>query len=276
MGSALQAEAVVDVAEQTIAMRPIFTSLILAVLMLPCIIGGAEKIENITEFVIPLTTIIYITMCFCVIFTNLSDLPRVVSVIISEAISPSAILGGGVMVAIKEGFARGILSNEAGLGTSSLAHSRATARSPRVAGLFGILEVFFDTTLLCGLTGLVILLSVDDPSAYSSPMSLVRAAFSASLGAFSAFLLLLSIFLFAYSTVICWYFYGSRQTHGYVFIKASFIFLFLFFLFLPTFAAPSFLLYLTDLIILLMSIITLVSITKKKDRISDLSRENSM
>lgn len=274
MGAAMQTVAVCDIARQTLNLTPTITAIILILLLTPAFLGGAKKIENITEIVIPLTTIIYIIMCFCVIFRNFPKLPDIIVRIVSSAISPRAVAGGATALAIKEGFARGILSNEAGAGTSAMAHQRSSGRSPHVAGLFGMCEVLFDTTLLCTLTGLSILLSVDDPSAFSSPMALVFAAFRSSLGMASGLLLPL-IFSFAYATIICWFYYGVEYSRLYFGeFKKFYIFIFLFFALL-SFSIPStLLLYLTDLILLLMACLTLYAIVKRADRIRELSLKN--
>lgn len=268
MGSALQSAAVIDVAKCGLGLKPVFSAIILLILLLPCLIYGIGKIEKITEIIIPLTTIIYIIMCFCVIFMNFSRLSCVIAEIISSAFRPISFASGVIPVVVREGFSRGILSNEAGIGSSSMAHIRGGRRSPHVAGLFGILEVFFDTTLLCTLTGLAILTSGVDIPAFSTPMSLVTAAFVGTMGDFSGYVLTFLILSFAYATIICWYFYGSE-----VCCHRGFAFAFIIFLLLPIVAKMDFLIYSTDLIILLMAVIVLSRIIKGRDRIALLSRE---
>ena len=268
MGSALQSAAVIDVAECGLGLNPVFSAIILLILLLPCLIYGIGKIEKITEIIIPMTTIIYITMCFCVIFMNFSRLPCVIAEIISSAFRPISFASGVIPVAVREGFSRGILSNEAGIGSSSMAHMRGGRRSPHVAGLFGIVEVFFDTTLLCGLTGLAILTSGVNISSFSTPMSMVTAVFVNTLGNFSGYVLTFLILSFAYATIICWYFYGSEICRHRGFSVA-----FIIFLLLPLVAKMDFLIYSTDLIILFMAVIVLSRIIKGRDRIDLLSRE---
>ena len=268
MGSALQSAAVIDVAECGLGLKPVFGAIILLILLLPCLIYGIGKIEKITEIIIPMTTIIYIIMCFCVIFMNFSSLPCVIAEIISSAFRPTSFASGVIPVAVREGFSRGILSNEAGIGSSSMAHIRGGRRSPHVAGLFGILEVFFDTTLLCTLTGLAILTSGVDISAFSTPMSLVTAAFVGTMGDFSGYVLTFLILSFAYATIICWYFYGSEVCR-----HRGFALAFIIFLLMPIVAKMDFLIYSTDLIILFMAAIVLSRILKGRDRIALLSRE---
>lgn len=273
MGAALQSEALLDVAENTLSINPVMSALILLVLVMPCFVGGAAKIEKITEIIIPLTTIIYIIMCFSVILINFSRLSDAVSCIVNSALSCRSFAGGVIPIAIREGFSRGILSNEAGIGTSAAAHLRAKGRSPHIAGLFGILEVFFDSTLLCTLTGLSILVSVDNISAFKTPMSLVLSAFTSGLGSFSGYIVLVLIFAFAYATVICWYYYGSEfvslyfSSFGRIFPIAYGLFLYL-----PAFFSASFTLYFTDVVILFMAILTLSAIIKGKARIAELSQ----
>ena len=276
MGSAMQSAAVVDVADKTLSVNPYITALLIIVLLSPCVTDNGRKIESITEIIIPLTTTIYILMSFCVIFLNFSKIPSVIFRIFSSAFEAKSVFGGALssvsLIAIKEGFARGILSNEAGVGTSALGHSRAAGRTPSVAGLFGMCEVFFDTTLLCTLTALVILISVDDIGAFRTPMSLVTAAFTNALGGFSGYVLLVLIFAFAYSTIICWYFYGNECISLY-FPKLAPIFPFTFaiFILLSGKFSPSFLISATDVILVCMSLITLSAIVKKSNRIAELS-----
>ena len=273
MGSAMQSVAVIDVAEQTLSASPFITAFILLVLLIPCFMGGARKIENITEIVIPLTTIIYILMCLTVIFKNFTRIDEVVNEIFFSAFNFKSALGGGIsFLAVREGFARGILSNEAGVGTSAMAHSRSQGRTPHVAGLFAMCEVVFDSSILCMLTGIAILLSVPDISAYSTPMALVSAAFYSSLGGLSGIILPLVILAFAYSTLICWYFYG-RECASIYFPTVSGIYpaLFIAFILLSRAIRSDFLLYVIDILLLLMSIMTLSAILKKSPRITEIS-----
>lgn len=278
MGSAMQSGAVIDVAKSALGIPSAITAIILVIPVIACIGGGGRKIEQITEIVIPLTTIIYIIMSFFVIFSNFSKIPEVISEILSSVFRPCSMLVGGGMgalfVVVKEGFARGILSNEAGTGTSALGHARSSGREPAVAGLFGMCEVFFDTTVLCMLTAFVVLLSVEDISAFSSPMSLVFSAFCASLGEFSGYLLLFSVFMFAFSTVICWYYYGRICAAEIApALEPLFTPIFIGFLLFSEKIPTLLLISSIDLMLLFMSLITLLSIVKKSGRIKELTRQ---
>ena len=270
IGAALQTEAMRDSLLLSDSSSAWF-ALIMCVVLILSVLGGERKIEKITEKIIPLTTIIYISLALTVIFINHSRLGDVICDIITSAFSPEAVGGGAfgflTSSALKEGFARGILSNEAGIGTSALAHTRAKGRAPAIAGIYGICEVIFDTVILCPLTALAVLTSVS-PESFNSPMELVFHAFSASLGD-AALLVVISVLLFGYSTVVCWYYYGS-ECSGMLFGKwgrAVFVPLYLLFIFVGAVFGGSFILQFTDTIIIFMCIITLSLLLKERRRI---------
>ena len=269
MGASMQSVAVVDVAEKSLGLHPQVSVFILILLLAPAFFGGAKKIESITEILIPMTTIIYIIMCFSVVLLNFAKVGQVISEIISSAFSFKSALGGGVsLLMVREGFARGILSNEAGVGTSALAHSRSESHSPHTAGLFAMCEVVFDSSILCVLTGVAILTSLPDISTFSTPMALVSAAFSNALGGDFSFILSFLILSFAYSTIICWYFYGIELSRLYFPRCAScypvlFITAILFCIQIPT----NLMLCVIDIILFLMSCMTLSAIIKRSSRI---------
>ena len=275
MGSSMQSAAVLDVAKQTTGHSYVFTAMILIILLLVCLAKGVDKIEKTTEIIIPMTTIIYILLCFCAIFANKDKLEGVINDIVYSAFMPRSAVGGISAIAIKEGFARGILSNEAGVGTSAFAHARSRDRAPHIAGLFGMCEVIFDSIVLCMLTGISILVSIDNISDFSTPMDLVFTAFQKSLGSFLSVLLLPIIFAFAYSTIICWYYYG-RECINLYFPRCERIFLplFLGFVLTPRFISSVSLICIVDVLLLVMSLMTLSAILKKSNRIATLCLQN--
>lgn len=266
MGAGIQSAAVYDVAESALGIEPITVAFPLLAIVAFGTLGGGSKIEKLTAFIIPLTTIIYILLSFSVIILNFDKLGTVICSIVSKAFAPGSAKGGLLAYftssAVKEGFSRGILSNEAGAGTSAMAHSRAAGRAPRVAGLFGMCEVFFDTVILCTLTALAVIASVDDISLFSTPMSLVSAAFTESLGEWSGAVLLFCILAFAYSTVICWYYYGSECSRFVFGTRLSRLFTPVFLSLVPLSIALSgdFLLLSTDAVLLLMALLTLATL----------------
>ena len=275
IGSAMQSAAVLDVAEGAFSIHPIIGAVILLILLLPCLVGGARKIENITEIIIPMTTMIYIIGCLGVIFANFERLGEVVFEIVRSAFNYRSAIGGGLsFLVIKEGFARGVLSNEAGCGTSAMAHIRSTGRSPHRAALFAMYEVFFDTGLLCMLSGFAVLMSVKNISDFTTPMELIRVAFYSVYGDISSILLPFIILAFAYSTIVCWFYYG-RESAALLHPCLSLVFpiLFLSFILFSAGMNTESLLYPTDVILLFMSIITLSLIIKKSSRIALVSRD---
>jgi AGCS family alanine or glycine:cation symporter len=166
-----------------------------------------------------------------------------------------------------------MLSNEAGAGTSSLGHTTGASIDPAIRGLFGVLEVLFDTSVLCTLSGLAILVCVPDIGAASGGMELLFLAFSSSLGPLSSALVALSVWAFAYSTVVCWCYYGRSSLERLVGRKFSPLFLpvFLAFVGLGAFLSETHLILLSDILLLLLSGITLPTLIKNSDRIVLLS-----
>lgn len=190
---------------------PIFLGGICAAFVLPVVLGKAKKISVVTSFLIPFLSGLYIVLSLIIIIPSADRLPEVGLDILNNAFSVKA-AGGGIggyliMRAIRFGTTRGILSNEAGSGTSPTAHAGADAKSPHHQGCFGIFEVFFDTTVLCTLTGAVILLSDGCSRGYDG-MKLTVYAFSSQAGDFAGIAVSVSALLFAYATVICQTGYG--------------------------------------------------------------------
>lgn len=282
LGAALQTDAITESISEIKEIPTAYLATIFAFVTLATIVGGASRIEKITAFIIPLTTIIYIFLTFNIIIANFYNLGSVINSVISSAICPESFLGGSVgflsLAPIREGFARGILSNEAGAGTSSMAHVRGGVLSPATSGLLGIFEVWFDTGLICMLTGLAILLSVPDPSAFSGGMELIMYSVGNHFGAIGKYAVLFCVFAFAFATVICWYYYGS-ESFSQLFGKkrrAAFIPLFLTFVILGCFADSIALVYITDLVMLIATALTLSALIKNSDRIKALSESGGV
>ena len=282
MGAALQSDAVIESAVPRSDPFRHSLAVIFVVFTFLAIIGGASKIERITSIIIPLTTIIYIFITVCIIFVNINSLGATIVMIVKSAFSFKSAVGGGVGFLLsgpfREGFARGILSNEAGAGTSSAAHSRSGVLSPSSTGILGIFEVWFDTGLICMLSGLSILLSVPDIGNFDTGMDLILYSVGNLFGTSGKYTLLFCVFAFAYATVICWYYYGS-EAWCVLFgkkKKAIFLPLFLLFVYLGAFADTIILVILTDLLMLFASVLTLTALIKNSDRIRDLSESGGV
>jgi AGCS family alanine or glycine:cation symporter len=252
----------------------------LALFVFVAVLGGARKIEGVATLIIPIASAAYIIMCLFTILSNVKILPSVVTEILKGAFSFKSAASGIALYgfsSVREGFSRGLLSNEAGAGTSAMAQSRASSVSASGVGLLGILEVFFDTAFLCTLTGLSVLVSANAPQ-NGSGMSMVVSALSAVFGRLSAPLLFVLVFAFAYSTIICWYYYGSQCLY-YLFAKeksAVYSALYIFASFIGAWIPYELLIYTTDYILLVMSLITLITLLKKSERIVYLSEKDGL
>lgn len=277
MGAGLQIGAVSESVTDLFDTPPIIVGIIGAILILISVIGGIERIEKITSFAIPMTTIIYILIALSVIFVNRNNIPSAIRLVFDGAFSYRGTVGGifGFFSsrAVREGYSRGILSNEAGAGTSSMAHSRSISSTPSELGLMGIVEVFFDTVILCSLTSLMILTSDVDFASYDKGMPLVFDSVVGSLGDFAGYMLLLCVVFFAYSTVVCWYYYGQRCSSFLFSINGKRLFapVYILFLILSPLVGNYILVAATDVFILILTFITLFVIIKKSDRILVLS-----
>ena len=277
MGAALQSSGVISSGAH-FSIPPLTVGLFFALAVLAVIIFGAERVGTFTAMIIPATTVLYIFLAIVTIFSDPSRIPSAVRSIFCSAFSSRSASGGAVGfltgAAVREGFSRGLLSNEAGAGTSSLAHSRISG-DPASAGLLGMCEVFFDTVLLCPLTALAILVAVPDPHSYTSGMALVLSSIGAPLGSISACLVVVCMTAFAFSTVICWYCYGSRCL-SFLGIRGGipYMLVYLTSTLAGIFLSDRMLIAITDHVLLLLTTLTVLAIMKNSDRLVRLS-ENS-
>ena len=180
-------------------------------------LGGAKRVGRIAALLVPAMSLLYVVFSFIVIGMNLPRVPGAFALILRAAFSPRAALGGagGITVAavIRTGIVRGVFTHEAGLGTAALAHGEADARDLSAQSLYGVFEVFFDTLLLCTLTALAILVSgvpLDYGSAAENGALVIR-AFATVFGMrLSAVALSVSLFLFAFSSMLAFALYGTK------------------------------------------------------------------
>lgn len=212
MGSLLQGQVISDALSGVMPVLPLSVGLCLAGLTLLLFLGGRRAVERLTGILIPFLTLLYTLAALILIFVNITSLPRVVATILREAFSlrsaGGGVLGFGMARAMRVGIGRGLFSNEAGAGTAPFAHGAAEVSTPARQGLFGILEVLLDTVLMCTLTALAILTSLD-PLPELSGTALVVSAFGSVFGEAAGWMVALSIVAFAYATVACWVSYGQ-------------------------------------------------------------------
>ncbi len=178
------------------------------------LLGGVKRIGNVTEKLVPFMALIYVLLSLGVVFVNYKAVPTVFSNIFTSAFSPSAVTGGVVgsmFVSMKKGVSRGIFSNEAGLGTGSIAHASSDTDEPVQQGFFGIFEVFMDTIVICTLTALVILTSgVSIGFGQAAGAELTISGFTSTYGGWVSIITAIALCCFAFSTIIGWGLYGTR------------------------------------------------------------------
>lgn len=186
----------------------------IAVIVGLVLLGGVKRIGRVTEKLVPFMAVLYIGLSLGVVFLNIEHVPSVFASIIHGAFNPSAVTGGIVgsfFLSMKKGVSRGIFSNEAGLGTGSIAHACADTNEPVKQGLFGIFEVFADTIVICTLTALVILVSgVSVPYGADAGAELTISGFTATYGNWVSIFTAVAMCCFAFSTIIGWGLYGAR------------------------------------------------------------------
>lgn len=188
--------------------------IVITIMIAMILLGGIKRIGQVTEKLVPFMALLYIVLALGVILLNLHVVPSVFASIIEGAFHPSAVTGGVVgslFLSMKKGVSRGIFSNEAGLGTGSIAHACADTRKPVKQGMFGIFEVFTDTILICTLTALVILCSqVSIPYGQAAGAELTIQGFTATYGNWVSIFTAVAMCCFAFSTILGWGLYGAR------------------------------------------------------------------
>ena len=188
----------------------IFCAMLVAMVLL----GGIKRIGSVSEKLVPFMALFYVVLGIGVVLLNVQRLPGVLQSIFEGAFNPAAFTGGiigSLFVSMQKGVSRGIFSNEAGLGTGSIAHACADTQKPVTQGMFGIFEVFADTIIICTLTALVILCS-GTPVTYgvAAGAELTISGFMTTYGSWSSIFTAVALCCFAFSTIIGWGLYGSR------------------------------------------------------------------
>ena len=202
------------ISEQNVSTLNLVIGIILAVLIGLILLGGIKRIGQVAEKLVPFMAVIYIILAIGVVILNYRNIPTVFASIFKGAFSPASVTGGAVgsfFMSMKKGVSRGIFSNEAGLGTGSIAHACADTRKPVKQGFFGIFEVFVDTIVICTLTALVILCSgVPDGYGDAAGAELTILGFTSTYGSWVSIFTAIAMCCFAFSTIIGWGLYGTR------------------------------------------------------------------
>ena len=192
----------------------LIVGVVVAMMVAMVLLGGVKRIGSVTEKLVPFMALFYIVLALGVVALNYRRFPAVLASIVGGAFEPQAVTGGAigsVFLSMQKGVSRGIFSNEAGLGTGSIAHACADTHKPLKQGMFGIFEVFADTIVICTLTAMVILCS-GVPVGYGSAAGaeLTISGFTATYGGWSSIFTAVALCCFAFSTIIGWGLYGSR------------------------------------------------------------------
>ena len=192
----------------------LIVGVVVAMMVAMVLLGGVKRIGSVTEKLVPFMALFYIVLALGVVAFNYRRFPAVLASIVGGAFDPQAVTGGAigsVFLSMQKGVSRGIFSNEAGLGTGSIAHACADTHKPVKQGMFGIFEVFADTIVICTLTAMVILCS-GVPVGYGSAAGaeLTISGFTATYGGWSSIFTAVALCCFAFSTIIGWGLYGSR------------------------------------------------------------------
>lgn len=219
IGNMVQSNSVADEINATFAVPTWITGLVMAIVAGLVIIGGVKRIAHVTEKLVPFMAVVYVLAALSIVIINISELPGVITLIVDCAFNGAAASGGfagaTIWMALRWGFARGIFSNEAGLGSAPIAHAAAQTNDPIKQGMVAMLGTFIDTLIICSMTAFVIILTGTwDSGLTGAPMT--SAAFSAGLFGYGGYVVTFGIIFFAFTTILGWSYYGERAA-GYLF-----------------------------------------------------------
>lgn len=213
----VQGNAISSAVRETFNGNTLITGIVVAILVGIIVFGGLKRIAKVTEVVVPGMALVYVGAGLVIVLMNISEIPNVLSLIFSYAFEPMAAFGGFAGAAVAEtirwGFARGLYSNEAGLGTAPIAHAAAQTDHPVRQGFWAVIGIVIDTLIICSTTAFVVLSSGvwTADGAMDDPAALTTIAFREYFGYTGSLLVTISLIFFVLSTIIVIIFYGSRQ-----------------------------------------------------------------
>lgn len=212
IGNTVQANSVARVVEQNLAVPYWATGAVMAALTFAVIVGGVKRIAGVAEFLVPFMAAVYVLGALTILAWNIADVPAALVTIVTDAFTGTAAAGGfagaGVIAAIRFGVARGVFSNEAGLGSAPIAHAAARTSDPARQGIVAMLGTFIDTILVCTMTALVIITTGAWTSGETGA-ELSALAFSTGLPG-GNWIVTFALVVFAFTTVLAWSYYGER------------------------------------------------------------------
>ena len=213
IGTFPQVNAIVDSVELSFGISRVVTDIALTVLIAAITIGGLRSIAEVAARIIPFMAVLYIVICAGIILMHIGEIPAALALILDSAFTGTAAVGGfagsTVMMAMQNGIARGVFSNESGLGSAPIAAAAAKTKEPAEQGLISMTGTFIDTIIICSMTGLVLVLT----GAWhgdTAGAAMTGAAFTSLYGSIGGMLLTVSLALFAFTTILGWNYYGER------------------------------------------------------------------
>jgi len=212
IGNMVQANSISAMARETFGISPWWSGIAMTMLTAVVILGGIRSIARVCAILVPFMAVFYVLGCLAILVLNAGALPETLSLIVNSAFSGHAAIGGflgaGVKEAIRYGIARGLFSNESGLGSAPIVAAAAMTRNPVRQALVSSTGTFWDTVVVCAMTGLVIV-SAGHWQDGTTGAALTRAAF-AQLGGFGPLVLTVGLLTFVFSTILGWYYYGEK------------------------------------------------------------------
>jgi len=221
IGNMVQSNSVADAVNQSLGVPHWISGIVVAAATALVVIGGIKSIARVAEAIVPIMALVYVIGSLWIIFTNIEFLPRALGWIFSNAFNGDAVGGGFLGTVVRMGVARGVFSNEAGLGSAPIAHAASKNNDPVKQGIIASLGSFIDTIVVCTMTALVIMISpvmtidADGLMVINDGLNgaaLTTAAYNQALpGGFGQFIVSFGLVFFAYSTILTWYFYGYKS-----------------------------------------------------------------
>ncbi|MDD6087817.1 MAG: sodium:alanine symporter family protein [Desulfovibrionaceae bacterium] len=235
MGNMVQSNSIGTAFGTAFNISPVLVGIVVALISAAIFIGGARRIAWVMEKIVPLMALLYVCGCLIIIFANISALPGVFKTIFVMAFDPQSAGGGALGITVREamryGVARGLFSNEAGMGSTPHAHAMARVKHPDDQGMMAMMGVFIDTFVVLTCTAVVIIIT-GVWNCGSTGTELAQKAFDTVFGSFGNFYIAICLFFFAFSTIIGWYFFGESNVKAlfgakYVKIYAAIVVLFI-------------------------------------------------
>lgn len=219
IGNIAQSSEISSALNGLFGMSPLVAGILLTVVVGVVVLGGVKRIGQVTSYLVPFMSIFYILAGLAVLILRIGEIPAALGAIFAEAFSfkavEGAIFGVAIMKAMQNGFARGVFSNEAGLGSAPMAHAASSTEEPCEQAIWGVFEVFIDTIIICTITSLAVILSgvleAGSVDAFGGKGAAAVAAFNAILpGTLGGTIIQISMLFFALSTILGWSYYGER------------------------------------------------------------------